>query len=109
MSLAESGFTSLAELKADDGNGEITLTDLLELTVGPTGVDSTVYVNFYNGSTEDGASPETGFNTLLEGVAFVSSGGTVILSPVPSPEVLSISKPVTLQSSGIGAQLGVIE
>ncbi len=57
---------------------------------------SPAYVNFSNAGIEDGTSPPTGFDTLLEGVYSVSEGGTVIISGGSSPETIFISKAMTL-------------
>ena len=82
------------------------MTDLLELTVGPVGVASPVYVNFANAGTEDGTAPETGFNTLLEGATFVSDSGIVSISSGSSSETIYIEKAVTIEATGGTVTIG---
>ena len=108
LSLGESGLASLAELLAydEDGDGDVTIVDLLELTVGPVGVATTVYVNFSNAGTEDGAAPATGFNTLLEAAVFVADSGTVSITAGSTNEVIYIDKAVRLEATGGTVTIG---
>ena len=101
LSLAESGLAALAELEAfdEDEDGQLTLTDLLEITVGPVGLAPTVYVDFAHPGTERGTQAEP-FNSVLEAAAFVSSGGTVSIAAGSSGETIIIGKAMTLVRGG---------
>ena len=107
LSLAESGFATLADLKAYDqnGNGVLTLADLLASTVGPVGVATPVYVNFSYAGTESGTLAQP-FNSLLEAATFVANGGAVNLTSGTTNETLTVNKDVTLVSSGGLVRIG---
>lgn len=107
LSLAESGLATLSQLYAYDENDDqqVTLADLLELTVGPVGVATPVYVNFANAGTESGTLAEP-FDTLVEGAVFVADGGTVSITSGSSSETIYIDKDITLTASGGKATLG---
>jgi hypothetical protein len=82
-----------------NGDGLLSIAELLQGTFG-SGSLSTVYVNFANAGTENGTSPATGFNTLLEGASYVSNGGTIVISGDSSSETIYIPAPMTLQTGG---------
>ena len=90
LSLAEAGFTYLAELKPYDknGDGQLSLSDLLALTME-------MYVDFGYVGTENGTVAEP-FDTLLEAVTFVANGGTVNIATGTSSETILINKDVDL-------------
>lgn len=92
-----SGFTQL-NFDAIDGDGELSMEELLKITLGSSGETTPVYVNFANASTEDGNSPATGFNTLLEGTTFVTEGGTVTISAGSTTETIYIPKAMNLEA-----------
>jgi hypothetical protein len=107
LSLSEGGFGSLAEMKPYDENldGQLTLADLLELTVGPVGVANPVYVDFSYAGTESGTSGQP-FDTLLEAAVFVVNGGTVNITAGSTTEALTINKDVTLVATGGTVTIG---
>lgn len=107
LSLAEAGFTYLAELKPydEDDDGLLSLADLLELTVGPVGAMSPVYADFSHADTESGTLAEP-FNTLLEAATFVASGGTVNIAAGTSSETILINKDVDLIATGGTVTIG---
>ena len=86
-------------------DGELSMTELLNATIG-TGSASPVYVNFSNNGAEDGTTPATGFNMLLEGASYVSNGGTIIISGGSSSETIFIPAAMTLQSGGGAVTIG---
>ena len=107
LSLAEAGFAYLAELKPydEDGDGQLSLSDLLELTVGPVGVAATVYLDFAYGGIESGTLAEP-FDSLLEAATFVANGGTVNIATGTSSETILINKDVDLVATGGTVTIG---
>jgi hypothetical protein len=105
LSLAEAQIqiSGLTQLEFDfvdtDGDGLLSLIEIMEAIQG-VGSASPVYVNFSNVGAEDGTTPATGFDTLLEGATAVTEGGTVIISGGNSDETIYIPKAMTLQSGG---------
>lgn len=103
-------FTQL-DFDAIDGDGddELTMEELLKITLGSSGATTPVHVNFSNGGTEDGVSAETGFSTLLEGTTFVTEGGTVIISTSvtgATTETIYLPKAMELDTDGGTATIG---
>jgi hypothetical protein len=88
-----------------DGDDELSLQELIEAING-SGPADPVYVNFSNTGDEDGASTSSGFDTLLEGASYVTSGGTVIISGGNTNETIYIPNPMTLQASGGTVRIG---
>lgn len=66
----------------------------------------TAYVNFNYTGTENG-SQSNPFNTLAEGLAAVVSDGTVRIAPGDTNETPTINQNVTLEATGVSAQIGV--
>lgn len=90
-----------------DGNadGELSLAELLEVSVGPVGMLEPVYVDFSYTKTEAGTNSAP-FNTLAEGAAFVLPGGTVYLEGGSSGETLTITRSMTITTTGGSAIIG---
>ena len=82
------------------GDGFLSMEELLDYTVGSSGSAVDVYVDFAFSGTESGTSGAP-FNSVGEGVGFVSAGGDVHLKPGSSSEVMTISKPVVLKRDGV--------
>lgn len=110
---AESGLTPAAFFGYDiNGDGFLSLEELLEWTVGPVGVTSPVWVDFDYAGSEAGSAAKP-FNTLDEGLAFVAPGGEVRLAPAATAQTYSgpygLNKPVQVVTTGGTATVGSLE
>lgn len=64
-----------------------------------------IWVNFYWNNFEAGTAADP-FNTLIEGVTAVSSGGTIKVNSGVSSETTRITKPMRIESVGGTARIG---
>ncbi len=88
-----------------DGDGSVSMSELMAASVGAPGVASTVYVDFAYGGAEDGTESAP-FNTLYEAAAFVAEGGALIVAPGQSTELLTMTKGMQVQSPNGLARVG---
>ena len=91
--------------RAHTANHTPRVTEPLNATIG-TGSASPGSVTFSTSGAEDGTTPATGFNMLLEGASYVSNGGTIIISGGSSSETIFIPAAMTLQSGGGTVTIG---
>ncbi len=111
LSYSETQSLSAELLQADfesldlDYNSELSMTELLIAEFGST-LPATVYVSFSNAGAEDGLSPSTGFDTLLEGVSYVATDGDVIIASGSTTESIRLNRPASLIASGGTVTIG---
>lgn len=111
ISGAESGF-SLASFSGMDLNGDgfVTLAELMEQTLGPVGATAPVWVDFTYEGLETGESTLP-FNTLDEALAFVTPGGDVHVDPGQTAlrytGAYALRNPVRISSTGGAVRIGV--
>ena len=101
LSFEESGLDSLAELKAydRDGNGLLSLLEILHVSLDSDTQPESVYVDFYHEGTQEGTQSNP-FTSLLEGTTWVQDNGTVIIAPSTSGNAFIIDKALILQHDG---------
>lgn len=97
LTLTESGFDAGTFAVLDLNNdGSVSIPELLETSVGPTGQAPAVYVDFDHTLIESGTESEP-FNSVVEAANFVATGGAVRIAPGSSPETVDIFGAMSLE------------
>jgi Ca2+-binding EF-hand superfamily protein len=97
--------SSLFNQLDDNGDGLLSLAELLDASVGEPETQTTVYVDFTFSGLELGTAANP-FNTLGEGAAYVATAGELILSPGASPETPTLTRAMTLRAQAGPATIG---